>query len=307
MRIVFMGTPDFAVPVLDALIAAGHEIAAVVSQPDREKDKKGNLLPTPVKKYAVEHALHVLQYDRIGDHVAALAALRPDVMITAAFGQLLPPDVLTIAPYGVLNVHASLLPLYRGASPVQSALLAGETQTGVTIMRTDIGMDSGELLSRAVVSIAPFDTAQTLSETLSAQGARLLVQTLYKLEAGEIDAVPQDPAKATYCKKIRKADGLVDWDLSAQEIACRVRAFNPWPSAYTYLDGALLKIHAATAVEGNFGAAGSIVCENGCLTVACGVGGLQLHTVQLAGKKAMSAEEFLRGRKITAGTVLRNA
>ncbi|MDE6398010.1 MAG: methionyl-tRNA formyltransferase, partial [Clostridiales bacterium] len=259
MRIVFMGTPNFAVPVLDALMNAGHEIAAVVSQPDREKDKKGNLLPTPVKKFAVERSLNVLQCARISDCVGQLAELRPDVMITAAFGQLLRPDVLTVAPHGILNVHASLLPAYRGASPVQSALLAGETQTGVTIMRTDIGMDTGDMLSHVVVPISENDTAQTLSDTLAEEGAKLLVQTLYKLENGGIDAVPQDGSKATYCKKIGKADGLVDWNLSAREIACRVRAFNPWPSAYTYLDGSLLKIHAATAAEGDFGSAGSMI------------------------------------------------
>ncbi len=307
MRIVFMGTPDFAVPVLDALIAAGHEIAAVVSQPDREKDRKGNLLPTPVKAFALQRGLAVLQFERVSDHVGELRSLAPDVMITAAYGQLLRAEVLTVAPYGVLNVHASLLPLYRGASPVQSALLAGETKTGVTVMQTALGMDTGDMLGVTAVPIDVTDTAQTLSQKLAAEGARLLVRILYKLAAGEIVPVPQDDTKATYCKKIVKADGRIDWRLPARDIVCRVRAYNPWPAAFTVYKGVPLKILAAAAVDGDFGAAGNVTAENDTLTVACGEGGVRLLCVQSAGKKAMSAAEFLRGNKVPSGTVLENA
>lgn len=304
MRIVFMGTPEFAVPVLDALVQAGHEIVAVVTQPDREKDKKGNLLPTPVKRYALLHALCVMQYDRVSDHIPELAALRPDVMVTAAYGQLLRAEVLHVATLGVLNVHASLLPAWRGASPVQSCLLAGERYTGVTVMRTDVGMDTGDMLSSVSVPIEEDDNAQTLTEKLALAGARLLTDTLPPYKEGKITPVPQENDKATYCKKITKADGLIDWRLSAREIACRVRAFYPWPTAYTYLDGDLFKILAARAMDGSFGTAGEIACCGDEPIVACGEGGLQLVRVQAAGKKAMTAAEFLRGKKIAQGTVL---
>lgn len=304
MRIVFMGTPAFAVPVLDALVAAGHEIAGVISQPDREKDKKGNVLPTPVKRYAEEKGLPLWQYDRVSRHVAELCALKPDIMITAAYGQMLSAEVLAVAPHGILNVHASLLPRWRGASPIAASLKAGDTVTGVTIMRTALGMDTGDILCKKQVPVLPEDTTATLTEKLSAEGARLLVQALVQVQNGTAVFTPQDDAQACYCKKIEKSDGLADFTLPARQIAYTVRAYNPWPTVYTHLDGLLFKIYAAQAVEGEYGACGLLTVRGDDMIVACGQGGLRLQEVQIAGKRAMTVREFLRGKKIADGTVL---
>ena len=306
MRIVFMGTPEFAVPVLGALCGAGYEIAAVISQPDREKDKKGNVIATPVKRYALENGLNCLQFDRVSQHVAELKALKPDVMITAAYGQLLSADVLDVAPLGVLNVHASILPEYRGSSPIQTALLCGESETGVTIMKTDIGMDTGDILSMVKVPVLCSDNAQTLTDKLSGIGAELLVKTLPDYAAGKIKPIKQDDSKATHCKKIIKADALIDWKSSAHEISCKVRAFNPWPVAFSYLDGVPFKIYAAEEVKGNFGAAGTVTVSANNMTVACGEGGLKLLSVQIPGKKVLPIADFLRGKKIINQSVLNN-
>lgn len=307
MRIVFLGTPDFAVPVLDALYSGGHEIVAVISQPDREKDKKGNVLQTPIKQYALAHNLPCLQFEKVSDHADALRELYPDVMITAAYGQILRAEVLQIPTLGVLNVHASLLPYYRGSSPVQSAILFGEVKTGVTIMKTDIGMDTGDILSVQEVDILPTDTAADLSQKLSAAGAQLLLQTLPAYAAGKITPIPQNAEKATYCKKIEKADALIDWHLSAQEIACKIRAYNPWPIAYSYLNGMPFKIYAAQASATAGGQAGTVVTDGKTMSVACGSGSLILQVVQIPGKKALPVADFLRGHKIAEGTVLQNA
>lgn len=301
MRIVFLGTPSFAVPILDALLAAGQEIAGVVSQPDREKDRKGNLLPTPVKAFALERGLPILQCERVSNETEKLRIWRPDVMITAAFGQLLSPEVLAVPRYGVLNVHASLLPKYRGASPVQAAILAGEQTTGVTIMQTDPGMDTGDILSTVTVPVTANDTARSLSEKLSVEGARLLCQTLVRLQAGTLTPRKQDNEKATYCRKIEKSDAKIDWNKSAEEIARAVRAFVPKPIAYTFFRGGRLQITAATPVPSCGGRAGTLCVEGDTVTVACGEGGLRLLTVQPAGKKQMQIDEYLRGHKICTG------
>ncbi len=306
MRIVFLGTPEFAVPVLDALRAAGHEIAAVISQPDREKDKKGNVMATPVKQCAIRLGIPCLQFEKVSDHVSELIALAPDVLITAAYGQLLKQSVLEAAPFGVLNVHASLLPKYRGSSPIQSAILAGDTVTGVTIMKTDIGMDTGDILSVRRVPIAATDTSDSLSRKLAELGAALLTETLPLYAAGKIKPRKQAAEEATHCKKITKADGRIDWNRSAREIACRIRAYNPWPIAYSYLDGQPLKIYEAEECAAQ-GVPGTLHVSGDTLTVVCGDNGLRLLRVQLPGKKVLAATEFVRGRKNLQGTVLKNA
>ena len=306
MRLIFMGTPEFAVPILDALYCGGHEIVAVVSQPDREKDKKGNILATPVKRYALSHGILCLQYDRISQHVTELKELEPQIMITAAYGQLLSKEVLEVPPFGILNVHASLLPKYRGSSPVQSAILCGETTTGVTIMKTELGMDTGDIVSVAEVKIAETDTADSLSEKLSNAGAKLLAETLPEYAAGRITPKKQNSELATYCKKIVKADGIIDWTLSAREIAHKIRAYNSWPVASTFLHGAAFKIYEAKECDRR-GEPGSVTVENGEMFVGCGVGSIKPAVVQLPGKKAMGIAEFLRGHKIEKGTVLEKA
>ena len=303
MRIIFMGTPAFAVPVLEAL-ARVHTVVAVVSQPDREKDKKGNLLPTPVKVCAGALGIPCLQPEKVGAHVDELKAYTPDVLITAAFGQLLPQGVLDAAPRGVLNVHASLLPAYRGSSPISAAILAGETQTGVTIMQTALGMDSGDILLAKACAIENSDTTATLTEKLSVLGANLLIEALEKLEKGEITPTPQDETKVSFCKKIVKSDGLLDFSLSASVLARKVRAYNPWPIAYATYNGAPLKIYEAEEAEASGGECGTLLVSRDTLTVRCGEGALKLLTVQLPGKKAMPAAEFLRGHRLQEGEKL---
>lgn len=306
MRVVFMGTPEFAVPVLDALVSNGFHVVGVISQPDREKDKKGNLLPTPVKTYALSHGLTCLQFDKVSDHTEELRVLAPDVAITAAYGQLLRADVLTVPKYGILNVHASLLPKYRGSSPIQSAILCGETVTGVTLMKTELGMDTGDMLAVCEVPILPTDTAGSLSEKLSKAGAELLIRSLPEYVAGKIRPIAQDDAQATYCKKIGKSDGLIDWTMNAQEIFCKIRAYNPWPIAYSFYNGVPFKIYAAEETDESFGAAGKICVVNQKMYVACGKGSLCPILVQLPGKKVLPVADFLRGHKIPQGSVLNN-
>ena len=303
MRIVFMGTPAFAVPVLEAL-ARAHTVVAAVSQPDREKDKKGNLLPTPVKVCAERLGIPCLQPEKVSGHIDALKAYAPDILITAAFGQLLPQSVLDIAPRGVLNVHASLLPRYRGSSPVSAAILEGEAQTGVTIMQTVLGMDAGDILLSQACPIESTDTTATLTEKLSDLGADLLIETLEKLERGEITPIPQDETKVSFCKKIVKSDGLLDFSLPAAVLERKVRAYNPWPIAYAIYNGAPLKIYEAEVVEAESGEVGTLCVSRDTITVRCGEGALKLCTVQLPGKKAMPAAEFLRGHRMQEGEKL---
>ena len=307
MRIIFMGTPEFAVPVLDALANSEHEIVAVISQPDREKDKKGNLLATPVKQYAEEHSLDCLQFDKVSAHVSQLRGLNPDAIVTAAYGQLLSAEVLQTPRLGVLNVHASLLPAYRGSSPIQSAILCGEKVTGVTIMKTELSMDTGDILSKREIAIDERDTAETLSHKLSKLGASLLLEVLEKYGRNEITPRKQDDSQATYCKKITKADGLIDWSASASDICCKIRAYYPWPVAYAYLCGTPLKIYEADISENSFGESGLVTVKGNEMYVSCGSGSIKVKRMQLPGKKVLPAEEFLRGRNIPEGCVLKNA
>lgn len=306
MRIVFMGTPEFAVPVLDAIVKAGHEVVSVISQPDREKDKKGNTLYTPVKQYALQHSLPCFQFEKVSLHTEELKNMRPDVIITAAFGQLLSADVLEIAEYGVLNVHASLLPKYRGSSPIQSAILAGESVTGVTVMKTELSMDTGDMLLKTEVAIEDTDTAETLSYKLSFAGADLIVKVLDKLGTNNIKSEKQIESQATYCKKIAKANGLIDWNKPATEIACMVRAYNPWPVAFTYLEGVPLKIYSVKVNMKDNGVAGTVKAGISNIKVFCGEGSVLPEKVQLPGKKVLSIADFLRGRRIPDGCVLKN-
>jgi len=302
-----MGTPDFAVSVLEALIGR-YEIAGVVTQPDRRAKRGCKLEASPVKVVALAHDLSVLQPPslRQPDAVAELTALAPDVIVVAAYGQILPAEVLAIPLRSCLNVHASLLPRYRGAAPVAAAILVGEEETGVTIMLMDEGMDTGPILSQATCAIFPQDTRESLSARLAQLGTDLLVDALPRWLAGEIEPQPQDHSQATYCGIIAKDDGLVDWSQSAVEIWLRSRAYHPWPSTYTHWRGKLLKVLRAEALPqwSGEGEPGQVMALHEGLAVATGEGALLLGEVQLAGRRALSAKDFARGQRDFVGSVL---
>ncbi|MEE8162557.1 MAG: methionyl-tRNA formyltransferase [Anaerolineae bacterium] len=306
-RLVFMGTPDFAVPVLKAL-SGRYEMVGVVTRPDRRAGRGRNVEASPVKVVALAHGLPVLQPPRLRQPnlVAELGALAPEAMVVAAYGQILPTEVLAIPPMGCLNVHASLLPKHRGAAPVAAAILAGEEETGVTIMLMDEGMDTGPVLSQAICSISPQDTRGSLSASLAGLGADLLMDTLPRWLAGAIEPRPQDHSQATYSRIIVKEDGLIDWSQSAVEIWRRCRAYYPWPSAYTFWRGKLLKVLKAEALPhwSGEGEPGQVMALDENLAVATPEGALLLREVQLAGKRALNAEDFARGQRDFVGSVL---
>jgi methionyl-tRNA formyltransferase len=306
-RIVFMGTPEFSVPSLAALVRDGYEVAAVVTQPDRPAGRGRRLELSPVKAFAVEHDLPILQPPtfKAPEAIATLAELQPEVIVVAAFGQILRPAVLDLPPYGCINVHASLLPRWRGAAPVQAAILAGDQVTGSTIMCMDPGMDTGPILAQAALAIQPTDTGGTLAERLAQQGAALLVETLPRWLAGEIMPQAQDNSLATLCRPLRKEQGAIDWTRPAGEISLAVRAFNPWPAAFTAWQGQQLKILQAAALPGQTGGEPGLVVQTaGAIAVAAGDGSLLLEQVQLAGRAAMSAVEFARGQRSFVGSRL---
>ena len=304
---LFMGTPDFAVPILERLIGR-YEIVGVVTQPDRRVGRGRKEEAPPVKAVALAHDLPVLQPPsmRQPEVVAELRALSPDAIVVAAYGQILPPEVLDIPPKGCLNVHASLLPKYRGAAPIAAAILAGEEETGVTIMLMDEGMDTGPILSQATCPISPQDTRGSLSAKLAQLGADLLMETLPPWLAGEIEPRPQEQGQATYSRMITKKDGLIDWSQSAVEIWRRCRAYYPWPSTYTYWRGKLLRVLRAEPLPHWAGEEepGQVMALDEGPAVATGEGALLLREVQLAGKRAMDAEDFIRGQRDFVGSVL---
>ncbi|MCS7222012.1 MAG: methionyl-tRNA formyltransferase [Anaerolineae bacterium] len=304
-RVIFMGTPEFAVPTLAALIDEGYDLVAVVTQPDRPAGRGRELTPSPVKKYALTHGLLVLQPEtlRPPEVVAELASLRPDVIVVAAFGMILRPNVLAIPPKGCINVHASLLPRHRGASPIAAAILAGDLVTGVTIMLMDEGMDTGPILAQATMEIRPDDTAGTLGERLARQGADLLMATLPMWLAGELSPQPQPVEGATVCRPLSKEQGQIDWTRPAVEIERMVRAYQPWPSAFTFWQGQRLKILRSHAVEGTAEPGMVIRWDNGA-AVGTGQGLLVLDEVQLAGRRAIRIAEFLRGQQAILGARL---
>ena len=311
MRVVFMGTPDFAVGTLTALAEAGHEIVGVVSQPDKPKGRGKALMPTPVKEEALRLGLPVYQPRRVREEafVETLRSLHPDVIVVAAFGQIIPESNLTLAPLGCVNVHASLLPKYRGAAPIQWAVIDGEKESGVTIMQMDAGLDTGDMIARVTVPIAPEETGGSLFDKLSQAGARLLVETLPALEnhTPVFEKQPQESPTA-YAGMIRKEMGNLDWKLPALRLERLIRGLNPWPSAYTFLGKKSLKLWQAQVLEnvsGQDAPAGTVLqADTGGFLVQTGDGILKILELQLEGKKRMDAEAFLRGCQIPAGTVL---
>ena len=307
MRLVFMGTPDFAVGCLEALIKAGHDVVAVYSQPDKPVGRKREVLPTPVKQCALNHGIEVRQPAslRNAEETEKLRDLAPDAVVVVAYGKLIPTDMLKVAPLGFINVHASLLPKYRGAAPIQWAVVNGEKETGVTTMLLNEGMDTGDMLERAVTPIGENETAGELFERLSALGAELIVSTLEKLEKGEITPEKQDEAQATLAPIISKEMALLDFAQSAESLSNLVRGFNPWPIAYTILEGKRLKVYSARVAGKTNAPAGAVTQSERSLCVACGDGvELELLDIQLEGSKRMPASEWLKGRAVAEGTVL---
>ena len=310
MRIVFMGTPDFAVGSLQALCESGkHEILAVVTQPDRPKGRGNKLLQTPVKEYALAQGLTVYQPQKVKtlEFVELLHGLQPELIVVAAFGQFLSKEILELPKYGCINVHASLLPKYRGAAPIQYAIIKGEKESGVTIMQMDIGMDTGAMLDKVVVPIAENTTMGELHDALREQGATLLLEVIDKIATGTAVAEPQDDAQATYATLLDRSMEHIDWSKTAQEVHNLIRGFNPAPSTFTKLpNGKSLKIWGSKMTDKSSAAAAGTVIETGkhSLFVACGEGVLEITEVQPESKKRMPAQVFLNGRGVQEGDLL---
>lgn len=309
MKIVFMGTPDFAVPTLEALLRGGHEVQAVVTQPDKPKGRGKSVLMTPVKEKALEHQIPVYQPVRIKKDDAffeVLQELNPDAIVVTAFGQILPERILNLPKYGCFNVHASLLPKYRGAAPIQWAVINGDKESGVTTMQMDIGMDTGDMLEKYVVTLDAKETGGSLFDRLSTAGGDLILSTLQKAENGTLIRTKQPEEEATYAGMLTKALGKIDWTKGAVELERLIRGLNPWPSAYTSYEGKTLKIWDADVVqEESAKAPGTIVrVTKDTFFVQTGEGLLQINELQLEGKKRMDTASFLRGYPTEEGKIL---
>ncbi|MBM4124889.1 MAG: methionyl-tRNA formyltransferase [Nitrospira sp.] len=313
MRIVFMGTPDFAVPALESLLRSkesdGVNVVGVVTQPDRPKGRGQELAMSPIKQLALREGLPLLQPTKMKDPVFldALRAWQPDCIVVAAFGRILSPTILAIPPQGCLNVHASLLPKYRGAGPIQWAIINGERETGITTMLMDEGMDTGAILLQASIPIQPDDTAGSLSSKLAAVGGTLLIDTLRRLNEGTLSPRPQDHTQATMAPLLKKEDGLIDWSLAATAIANRVRGMNPWPGAYTYAGEDRWVIWRTSATDRPVGPAapGTLVeVQKDRLLVATGNGELAITDLQPANSRRMSVAQYLAGHTLSPGLLL---
>lgn len=312
MRVVFMGTPDFSVPTLEKIIEAGHEVIGVVTQPDKAKGRGKKVLFPPVKEKALEHNLPVYQPKRAREpeFIEQMRELNPDVMVVVAFGQILPKALLDIPKYGCVNVHASLLPKYRGAAPIQWAVIRGEKVSGVTTMQMDVGLDTGDMLMKTEVALAEDETGGSLHDKLSVLGGELLIETLKGLEAGTIQPEKQDDSQTgEYARMLDKALGKVDFSMPAEEIERLIRGLNPWPSAYTFYHGKTMKLWKAKVVsadaDGEAAAPGQILSvDKKGFTVQTGAGALRILELQMEGKKRMDAGAFLRGCSMAAGEIL---
>lgn len=310
IRIVYMGTPDFAVEPLEAIIKAGYEVAAVVTQPDKQKGRGKEVKMTPVKECALRHGIPVFQPVKIKEPeaVAELEKYQADLFVVAAFGQLLSEEILNMPEYGCINIHASLLPAYRGAAPIQWAVLNGEKESGVTIMQMDKGLDTGDMLLKRSVELSPKETGDSLHDKLMHLGAELIVEALPKLEKGELVPEKQKDELSSYAQKLTKAMGQIDWSKDAVSLERWIRGLNSWPSAYTFFGGKTLKIWEAQVAEEN----GAQKAEPGQVvsvsregfTVACGQGELQILSLQLEGKKRVLTREFLLGYQVEPGMIL---
>ncbi|MFD2670200.1 methionyl-tRNA formyltransferase [Marinicrinis sediminis] len=309
-RIVFMGTPDFAVPCLKGLMEAGYQVVGVVTQPDRPKGRKRVLTPPPVKEAALAYHLPVLQPEKIRTAYEEVLALEPDLIVTAAYGQILPVSLLEQPKHGAINVHASLLPAYRGAAPIQYAIMNGDEETGVTIMYMEQGLDTGDMIAKVAMPIQADDDAGTLFDKLSAAGASLLLETLPRLLAGEITAVPQNDEDATYARTLKRDDERLDWERKSKQLHDQVRAMSPWPGAFTTYQGDGFKVWktrmpAASEMENwpwQQAQVGEVVAASAVgMAVRTGDGVLVLEEIQPAGKKRMTVQAYLAGKGIQVG------
>ena len=307
MRVVFMGTPDFAVQSLNALVDAGHEVTAVITQPDRPKGRGNKMAFPEVKTRALELGLPVHQPDSVKDgaFLELLKSYDPEAIVVVAFGRILPQAVLDLPPYGCVNVHGSLLPEYRGAAPIQRAVLDGRKETGVTTMRMDIGMDTGDMLMQVTLPITDEDTTGTMFDKLAELGGKVLIDTLAGLENGTVVPVKQDDSKATHAARILKEDEVIRWEDSAEKIFCQIRGLSPAPGAYTWWNGERLKLWKARISDRETGKApGTVVAiSKNALTVQTGKGCLEVLELQPAGKKAMPAQAFSNGAGVAEGIV----
>ena len=306
-RIIFFGTPSFAIPTLQSLLEGPDEAAAVVTQPDREKGRGRKVILSAVKELAVQHGIPILQPEKAKEEAfqEKIKGLEPDLFVVVAYGQILTQSILEIPKYGAINVHASLLPKYRGAAPIAWVILNGEKVTGVTTMMIDEGMDTGDILLQAEISIGEEETAETLHNRLSLLGAQLLTETVARMKAGGIRPSPQDHSRATYAPPLRKEDGRIDWTREAREIDRQVRAFNPWPGAFSEWEGRLLKIWKGEVREGTPAGKAGVVTWIGTDFIEVGTekGSFLIKEIQLEGKKRMSVKDFLSGNPIRIGTV----
>ncbi len=297
LNLVFCGTPAFAVPTLERLVEAEFSVALVVTQPDKPRGRGMELALSPVKQRSLQLGLQVSQPDKIKNNEefqGQLARIAPDAIVVVGYGRIIPLWMINLPPLGNLNLHASLLPKYRGAAPIQWAIARGESVSGVTIMRIDAGLDTGDILLQQEIPIAPADTAVTLAPRMAAAGAVLMVETLRGLQAGTVRPCPQDHSKATLAPILKKEDGHIDFHLTAREILNRLRGFQPWPGAFSSFRGKNLQVWAAQPIE-RVAAASEVAVESGRLFVGCGTGALELLEVQLEGKKRMPAADFIHG------------
>lgn len=325
MRILFMGTPDFAVPCLEALVKNGRDVVGVVTQPDRPKGRGRQLAPSPVKVKAIQYGIPVYQPEKIKtpEFVSRLKEIRPDLIVVVAFGQLLSPEILDLPPYGCVNVHASLLPRYRGAAPIHWAVINGEQETGVTTMYMDRGLDTGDMILRQVIPIEEDDTVGSVHDKLAEAGAGLLVKTIDEIEQGRAPRIPQDHNAATYAGMLKREHERIDWNREARDLRNLIRGMNPWPGAYTTLGDKVLKVWKAEVFTGCLGSGGETAAQGTCgaavpgetgkvleiipgqgMVVQTGKGRLLLKEVQLQGSRKMTVEEFLRGHPLKPGTRL---
>ncbi|MGN0818012.1 MAG: methionyl-tRNA formyltransferase [Candidatus Coproplasma sp.] len=305
MKIIFAGSPEYSVPALKALVESGRQVVAVITQPDKPTGRKRALTPTPVKTYALEHGIPVFDFARIRDNAQAVREIGADVMFTCAYGQILSKEILLSFPMGVWNLHASLLPKYRGASPIQSAILAGEKHTGVTVMHTEVELDTGDILLVKRCEIGD-RTCGELSQELSTLSAQAVLEAAELLESGKDQVLMQDEAKATYCKKIEKSDARINFAESAEKVKNLINAMSPQPLAYCTAGGVQLNIIKAMLAQDLPGKAGEVVAadkKNG-IVVKCGAGAISVLSAQFAGGKALSASDLINGRKIKVGDIL---
>lgn len=306
MRIIFMGTPEFACPTLQKLLDRGEDVIAVVTQPDRPKGRGQQTLPPPVKVLAEKHGIPVMQplKVRVPEVVESIRELAPDLIVVVAFGQILPKSLLDIPRYGCINVHASLLPRWRGAAPLNWCIINGDTESGVTTMMMDVGLDTGDMLVKRPTPIGPDENTQSLHDRLSVVGAEALSETLDLLKDGKLVREKQDDALTCYAPMLKKEDGLIDWSKEPQAIKNLVRGMTPWPGAFSFLDGRMLKIYRVGTAAGEETPGSVIRAGRDGLEVACNGGSIVIEELQLEGKKRLPAGDFLAGYKIAPGSIL---